>query len=186
MFSLDSFGKDFDILKSLDFIDNKCFSASTKTRDLVTPGDTQPSGTLTNQRPASALCDQSEARIQGRESRGAWGGWFMNNRSALFTLMIHSHPWYQHLVPSNTWDSQKILPNITFNSSPRPASSVTRYIWGVLIKLQLIRLSVSKSFVNISAIISSLLSNNNIHQGTIKSLEASKWVHIEFHLTDSV
>ena len=140
--------------------------------------------------------DQSEAsistlwpirgQVQGRESRGAWGGWFMNNRSALFTLMIHSHPWYQHLVPSNTWDSQKILPNITFNSSPQPASSVTRYIWGVLIKLQLIRLSVSKSFVNISAIISSLLSNNNIHQGTIKSLEASKWVHIESHLTDSV
>ena len=181
MFSLDSFGKDYDILKSLDFIDITNVSLS---RDLVTPGDTQPSGSLTNQRPASALCDQSEASIQGRESRGAWGGWFMNNRSAVFTLMIHSHPWYQHLVPSNTWDSQKILPNITFNSSP--ASSVTRYIWGVLIKLQLIRLSVSKSFVNISAIISSLLSNNNIHQGTIKSLEASKWVHTESHLTDSV
>ena len=70
MFSLDSFGKDFDILKSLDFIDNKCFSPSTKTRDLVTPGDTQPSGTLTNQRPASALCDQSEARFRDESHEG--------------------------------------------------------------------------------------------------------------------
>ena len=68
MFSLDSFGKDYDILKSLDFIDITNVSLS---RDLVTPGDTQPSGTLTNQRPASALCDQSEARIQGQESREA-------------------------------------------------------------------------------------------------------------------
>ena len=67
MFSLDSFGKDFAILKSLDFIDMTNVSLP---RDLVTPGDTQP---MTNQRPVSALCDQSEASIQGRESRGARG-----------------------------------------------------------------------------------------------------------------
>ena len=104
------------------------------------PGVTQShEGSVTNQRPASGLCDQSEARIQGREGHEEDGSWITDQRSLRW--------WSIHTRDINIWFHQtleilkkycRILPSI-LTPDKRPA---WRGMWGVLIKLQLIRLSV--------------------------------------------